>query len=167
MAGMVRNHLVLLWSALALSCSAAERQAAPAGGGEEVELPLAISELPEPVRLAAKELFGSLDDCTAESEAEDGMLVYEVSGKLDGIETEFEFSVDGQVYERESATTLDALPAAVRAALEAEAGEDPRVTEIFAVQTHSYEMQVEIDGRTWELEILPTGAVIARDLESE
>jgi len=62
---------------------------------------IALSEVPAKVKEAAQNAVDGIVLTESEVEEEDGQLVYELEGKVDGKEYEIEVTADGQVLEIE------------------------------------------------------------------
>ncbi|MCZ6829770.1 MAG: PepSY domain-containing protein [Gammaproteobacteria bacterium] len=67
--------------------------------GDEVEIPL--TDVPEVVLAAALDAMPGIELTEAEFEMERGQRIYELEGRLDGVEYEIEVSSAGEVIEVE------------------------------------------------------------------
>lgn len=72
---------------------------APAFADDEVDIPM--QEVPDLVLAAALDAMPGIKLSEAEYEMESGQKVYELEGKLDGVEYEIEVSSSGEVLEIE------------------------------------------------------------------
>jgi len=81
------------------------------------------ASLTEKAKKAIEALFPRAVITEVEKEVEDGVVLYEVALIQDGRDFEVEVSGDGIIAEVESSVATDALPKAVKAALEKAAGE--------------------------------------------
>jgi uncharacterized membrane protein YkoI len=85
-------------------------------------------------------------------EVEGGKKMYEVETTVNGYSRDLLFYATGRLVEAEEATTLDAVPAAVKAALEA-SGKVLMVETVTKGKTVTYEATVEKNGKKSEVAV--------------
>ncbi len=98
----------------AASARKLEVQVDSKGVRREIEYHIAPAEVPKAVRDAMDRLHpgGPFDD--AEKETHGGVLYYELSGKVNGMEVEAMFTADGRLHSEEIQVAQVSVPASVR-----------------------------------------------------
>jgi hypothetical protein len=98
------------------------------------------------------------------SEVEHGQLEYEVELMANGHSKDVTISKEGSVLEVEEEVALDALPAAVREALQTKAGSG-KITKVESITKHdvlvAYEAQVRTGKKHLEIQVGPDGKPLA------
>ncbi|MGJ8633304.1 MAG: hypothetical protein ACSHX7_05230 [Luteolibacter sp.] len=133
---------------------------AAAFGGTEKEIPL--NEVPADMKDKAVALLHGFSLGKAQIETEtDGSKTYELIGEHDGIVTEIDFNEDGSLQEYEKQLPIEQVPFAVRKAIHtAYPGIQFKEFEVSFNEHHKvyqYEVVGDIDGKTIDLEVSPTG----------
>lgn len=123
---------------------------------------IAFADAPAAVQKAVEAYFGQGKVQRLEVEKENGVLVYEAEIKIDGVEHSIEVSADGELLEVEHDVAPDALPAAVRAALDKKFP-GAAIDEAEAIQKFYYEVEIIVDGKKKEVTISPTGKISSMD----
>ena len=133
---------------------------------EEEERKIAIENVPEPVKIAIRDIAGEHEIKEIELERENGVDVYEAEYYIDGVEHSLECSANGEILELENAIEPSALPAA---ALNAIKKKYPAavINQAEAVQVFFYELEISSNGKSWELVISPTGQIKDYDDEKD
>lgn len=82
------------------------------------EVAITVADLPAAVRATIdKEIPGATLN-KIEKEEENGKVLYDIEGKLNGKDVEMDIAADGKVLTREDTVSFASMPAAVRAAAE-------------------------------------------------
>ncbi|HXZ28939.1 MAG TPA: hypothetical protein VEG08_13180 [Terriglobales bacterium] len=127
------------------------------------EKPLRQSDLPAAVRRTAAELSRGATVRGYSSEVEDGKLVYEVQLTVNGHGEDVTIAADGTVLEVEEQVALEALPAAVRDALQRKAGAGT-ITKVESLtkggKLVAYEAQLRTQGKRSEVQVGPNGETL-------
>ena len=136
---------------------------APAASAAEKKLNK--SDLPPAVQKTADQQSQGATVKGYASEVEHGQLQYEVELIANGHSKDVTISKDGSVLEVEEETALDALPAAVREALQKKAGSG-KITKVESITKHdvlvAYEAQVLKGKKRSEIQIGPDGKPLAQ-----
>ncbi|MCY2931155.1 MAG: PepSY-like domain-containing protein [Planctomycetota bacterium] len=135
----------LVLTAAFLVVGVAGWRAGVAMGEKEADKPT----LPEAAQKAVTDAFpkGTIDKIEEEKA---GLKVYEVDLKVEGKEASIVVAPDGTVLKVEAELTVDALPAAVKAAVKVVKLEKSKV---------EYEVKMTKEGKTWEVEMDADGKV--------
>jgi len=135
---------------------------APAASAAEKKLKK--SDLPPAVQKTADEQSQGATVKGYASEVEHGQLQYEVELMTNGRSKDVTISKEGSVLEVEEETALDALPAAVREALQKKAGSG-KITKVESITKHdvlvAYEAQVHTGKKHSEIQVGPDGKPLA------
>lgn len=118
-----------------------------------------MDQVPEAARAALQQAAGEAPLLKVSREHSHGVTVYEGKWSRDGEIHEAEVTADGALIELEEATTLERVPAAVRAAILKHFGGDATV----AVEKKTlvrYEAETMVQGKEQEVTILPTGRIV-------
>ena len=83
---------------------------------------LQLKDLPASVRKTVEETLKGGTITNIAKEKEDGIEQYEIESTLNGQSRDFNVAADGQVLVIEEATTLDAIPAGAKAAIQKKVG---------------------------------------------
>lgn len=116
-----------------------------------------MKDLPQPVQKAARqeEAKGAKIVGLA-SEVEAGKTMYEVETTVNGHTRDLLFDASGKLVETEEETPISAVPAAVKAALEAR-GKVLKVETLTKGSIVTYEAQVQMNGKKSEVEVDANG----------
>ena len=118
------------------------------------------SDLPVQVQKTAAEQSEGATVRGYASEVEDGKLQYEVELMVSGHSKDVTIAPDGSVLEVEEQVSLEALPAAVREALQRKAGAGT-ITRVESLTKRgklvAYEAQVRTGGKRSEVQVGPDG----------
>ncbi|MGC8840430.1 MAG: hypothetical protein ACP5QZ_03115 [Candidatus Sumerlaeaceae bacterium] len=145
----------------------AEPAAKEAKADEADEKEISLDEAPAAVRAAIQKEIGAEGKLTKlVKEMDEGKEAYEADFMKQGIECSVKVAPDGSVVEIEKKVSVDSLPAAVKSALKKEIG-DAKVKEALAVTLHTYEFEIEKDGKTQEVKVDPLGNVELEDESAE
>lgn len=139
------------------------------------EQSISLDKVPKPVLDAVRAKFPSAAVNAASTETEQGKTTYEVTIKDRGRTVEVTAMPDGTITTIERALGVQALPQAVRQAVDAKhAGATYRLAEeIFTVERGRetlayYEVKVvTADGTTWEIEVAPDGKILQEEKDDE
>jgi uncharacterized protein (DUF39 family) len=131
-------------------------------GCEERAMEVALDKIPAPVTAAAVAALPGFVASTANSEAEDGSVSYDLRGTVAGLKAkvEIEVAADGTitVEETESHVALDQVPAATRdAAIKAAPG----------LQIVTAEREVKHDEVSWTLEGTAAGKKVEVEVKAD
>ena len=118
------------------------------------------SDLPAPVQRTADEQSQGATVRGYSSEIEEGKQVYEVEMTVSGHGKDVTIAADGTVLEVEEQVALEALPAALREALQKKAGAGT-ITKVESLtkggKLVAYEAQVRTQGKRSEIQVGPNG----------
>ena len=133
-------------------------------------------KLPELVKSAIKALYPAGEIKKAKTE-EKSLKLYEVKLDANGTEVEITADADGTVAEVETKEKVDSLPAAVARAATAkggkviEAGKEVSYAQLKLVKLDApvtkYEVKIEKDGKTTELQIAADGKILKEKKEKK
>jgi uncharacterized protein involved in high-affinity Fe2+ transport len=133
-------------------------------------------ELPEAVKSAIKALYpaGEIEEAKMEKE---GLKLYEVEVDANGVEAEITADAEGTIAEVTTKEKVESLPAAVAQTVTAQGG---KVVEVGKEVTHAriklvkldapvtkYEVKIEKDGKTTEIQIAADGKILKQENEKE
>ena len=129
------------------------------------EKPLDFKDVPEKILAMAKEAMPSVTFKTANTEDEDGTLIYEIQGTLeDGRKVEVDLFDDGKIQEIEIEFHKDLVPGAVLKAIEKKL---PGFQAEYIEASHSaskkvtkYEFVGQFSGETMDIEVSADGRKI-------
>ncbi len=127
-------------------------------GDENEEIVIALTEAPDAVREAVEKLVAGNPVTKITKETDDGATEYEAEYTVAGVEQSVTLTEAGDVLEVENEMEPGALPEAVRKAL-ADKFPGGQIAEATAVEEHYYEIEIEVNGKTVEVEVSPSGAV--------
>jgi uncharacterized membrane protein YkoI len=145
----------------------------PDGKSGEIEFHIDPSEVPAAVRKAMENLHPGGRFTGAEKEREDGVLYYELTTTIKGMDIEAMFTPEGQLHSEEIEVPANKVPEAVkRAANEAVAGgkvtawEEIRNSERALVEYH---VKKTTGKKNWKIAISTSGDVLAvyREIPAE
>lgn len=127
-----------------------------------VEKPIDLEEVPEELLANAREALPTATFSSANTEEEDGVLVYEIQGKLkDGRRVEVDLFPGGKIEEIEVEFTVDLVPGAVLAAVERKL---PGFVPVYVEASHSaskkvmrYELVGKIGDQEMDIEVSADG----------
>jgi len=123
---------------------------------EDQERKIKESEVPKAALEALKKLAGSATMTEFAEEVEHGQKLYEASWKGPDGNVDALVTATGDLVEIEEVVSSDRVPAAVRTAVELDAGKDAQVK--FEKKTYVvYEAKFKRDGKTCELLLKPNG----------
>jgi uncharacterized membrane protein YkoI len=131
---------------------------AEAEDDDEDEIVISLTEAPVAVRDAVDKLVAGNPVTKIIKETDDGVTEYEAEYSVAGAEQSVKLSEAGDVLEVENEVEPAVLPEAVRKAL-ADNYPGSRIAEATAVEEHYYEVEIEVNGKTFEVEVSPSGAV--------
>jgi len=114
------------------------------------ETKIGMKDLPPAVQKAVKEHTKGAEVRGFAKEVEEGKTFYEAETKVNGRTRDLLFDPSGQLVEIEEQMSLDAVPAAVKAAFEA-AGRVSKVESVTNGKTVTYEAVIEKDGKKSEV----------------
>jgi hypothetical protein len=133
-------------------------------------------KLPELVKSAIKALYPAGEIKKAKTE-EKSLKLYEVKLDANGTEVEITADADGTVAEVETKEKVDSLPAAVAHTVTAQggkvikAGKEVSYAQLKLVKLDApvtkYEVKIEKDGKTTELQIAADGKILKEKTEKE
>lgn len=129
---------------------------------DETERPIALSQAPAAVQAAAQRLANGAPITAVTMETDDGVTTYEVDWSVGGVAHAAELSTAGDVLERETQVDPNTLPAAVLAKLRAKFP-NATVKGAEATEVHYYEVTLVIGGKTREVGIAASGALMDDD----
>jgi uncharacterized membrane protein YkoI len=99
-------------------------------------------------------------------EKENGQTYYEAEMTVNGHSKDVEMDATGAIVEVEEQVTLDSLPAAVKAGLQAKAGEG-KILKVESISKHdklvAYEAKVQTDGKKSEIQVGPDGKPLSHE----
>jgi uncharacterized membrane protein YkoI len=128
------------------------------------EKQLKKSDLPAAVQKTADEQSKGATVKGYSSEVEEGKLEYEVALTVNGHARDVAIAADGTLLEVEDEVALDALPAAVREALQKQAGAG-KITKVASLTKHgalvAYEAHVLTGTKRSEVQVGPDGKPLA------
>jgi biopolymer transport protein ExbD len=123
------------------------------------------SDLPPAVQKTADEQSKGATVKSYGSEMDHGKLQYEVQLTVNGHSKDVTIAADGSVIEVEEEVDFDALPAAVRDALQSKAGAG-KIAKVESLTKHgtlvAYEAQVRTGKKHSEIQVGPNGQTLAR-----
>jgi hypothetical protein len=144
------------------------------GSMDQVEFHVPFDELPAEVRAALEKLVPGGEVLDAEIEYMKGAALprYEVTKRIDGMESEVLVDPKGNVIEWELQVPADKVPEAVRKAADGAAGGTATQYEEIrdpAKQLLAYHVKKEQDGVKWKIAVSPQGAVqyVRREMKAE
>ena len=132
--------------------------------------------LPEAVKATIKALYpaGAIEEAKIE---EKGLKLYEVEVDANGVEAEITADAEGTIAEVTTKEKVESLPAAVAQTVAAQGGKaieaEKEVThaQIKLVKLNApvttYEVKIEKDGKTTEIEIAADGKILPQECEKE
>lgn len=131
-----------------------------AAGLSAADKKVQMKDLPAPVQktVQAEEAKGARIVGLA-TEVEGGKTMYEVETTVSGHTRDLLLDASGRIVETDEATSLDAVPAAVKAALEAR-GTVTKVETVTKGKTVTYEAVVEKNGKKTEVAVNAAGKPI-------
>ena len=136
--------------------------------GQKVEMEgddeddITIDQVPEAARRALQELAKGAAFTELEREREHGATMYEATWVVNGAEHEAAVTEAGALVKLEETMALDAVPAAVRAAIVQHFGADANVV-VEKSMIVIYEAEVKVDGKEREIMVYPTGKIARGD----
>jgi uncharacterized membrane protein YkoI len=132
-----------------------------AGAGIAAEKKMKLADLPAPVQKTVQEQTKSAELKGLSKEVEDGKTFYEIETTANGKSRDLLVDPEGQIVEVEEATTLDAVPAPVKAALEkaAQKGKILTVETVTKGTAVSYEAVVSKNGKKSEVAVEADGTI--------
>lgn len=135
---------------------------------EEKETTVAMDKLPPAVSAALEKAAGHEKIQKVSKEMEKGKPVYEGQFKVKGMVREVTVTEAGKIVSEEQTVEITAVPAKVRATIEAESagGKIFKVEEVKEDGKTNYEALVEAKGKKSEIVIDPSGKVIEREDKS-
>lgn len=145
---------------------------AAAGEGDGDRVPL--ERVPARVKAVLQREAAGATIQAVEREEEDGEIHYKASVTLDGRNYEIEVTEEGVLVEKEleageeeEEVSLAALPPAVRATItrEASGGTIQEIEKKTHAAWTTYEVDLELDGRAYEMLVAPGGTLIRKALE--
>ena len=139
-----------------------EIQMDKAGRVGEIEFHVDPDQVPSAVRVAMDNLHPGGPYVGAEKEREDGVLYYELTREVDGLEMEAMFHPDGKLHSEEIQVAVDKVPVAVQAAI-AEVYSDAKVSKWEEIRDGNralieYHVKLESGGRKYKA-VVTTGGV--------
>lgn len=157
----------------ALAARSIEMQVTAEGGLGEIEYHIDPSAVPGAVRDAMDLLHPGGPFTAAEKEVNDGVLYYELTREVGGMEVEAMFTPEGRLHSEEIEVAEAAVPEPVRArARNARRGATVTKWEEIRDGDHrlfQYHVKMTSDGMNWKVMIAPDGALdaIYREIPSE
>jgi len=157
----------------ALGAGMIEIQMTPQGRATEIEFHVAPDEVPAAVRNAMNTLHPGGRFTGAEKETENGVLYYELTREVGGMEVEAMFTPEGMLHSEEIEVPASKVPAAVQqVARDAVAGgnvtkwEEIRDSKRDLVEYH---VKMASGGKKWKVAITTGGSLIAvyREIPAE
>jgi uncharacterized membrane protein YkoI len=123
--------------------------------------PAKLSDLPSAVQKAIQEQTKGAEIKGLSTETEKGKTLYEAETRLNGHGRDLLFDKTGALVEVEEETTLDAIPAPARSAIQKKAagGKVLKVETVTSGSRVSYEAEIEKNGQKSECAVKPDGAV--------
>lgn len=171
---MRKNRTVLLLLSIALASPLAV--SAFAEKDDEKEVKVKLLECPAAVQKSLQKEAGATDIGEVEKEVEDGITVYEAEVLIAGRKYSIEVDESGVLLEKEldeeeveKEIKLSDCPAAVQKILQQEAG-NGKIEEVDQVSEEghvTYEADVMIDGRKYEVEVSDGGLLLSKKLDKE
>ena len=135
-----------------------------AGEGEESIDP---SKLPAAVQATARKTFGTLAGLKASREEDEGSVLYEVEGKVDGRQISIKCVDNGLVYELERAISAAELPPGATDNLQ-KMFQGAKLVATNSVEVHYFEAVLEVNGKRHEVAVGVSGRVhTEKDEEDE
>jgi len=135
-----------------------------AGSAFAQEKKIKRSELPAAVEKTVVEQSKGATIRGFNKETENGQTMYEAELLVNGRSKDVQMDANGAVTEVEEQVGMEALPAAVRAGLEAKAGQG-KITKVESITKKeklvAYEAQVLTDGKKSEVQVGPDGKPLA------
>jgi hypothetical protein len=135
-----------------------------AGSAFAQEKKIKRSELPAAVEKTVVEQSKGATIRGFNKETENGQTMYEAELLVNGHSKDVQMDANGAVTEVEEQVGMEALPAAVRAGLEAKAGQG-KITKVESITKKeklvAYEAQVLTDGKKSEVQVGPDGKPLA------
>ncbi len=154
--------------AIGPGCAASSRRASVQGGERreraerdgagETSAKIDLAAAPAAVRARIVELLAGAPIAQLERNVEDGATTYEVDWSAGGRRASATLDETGAILEREAEVDPARLPPAVVAALQ-RARPAGRIVSAEDLETHLYEVRIEVDGRTEELKVSSAGAL--------
>jgi hypothetical protein len=114
------------------------------------DLPIAVQHTVQSEEAAGAKIIGLA------TEVEGGRTMYEIETTVRGHTRDLLVAEDGQIVETEEETSIDAVPAAVKSALEAR-GKVGKVETVTKGKTVTYEAVVEKNGKKSEVAVNAVG----------
>jgi hypothetical protein len=135
-----------------------------AGSAFAQEKKIKRSELPAAVEKTVVEQSKGATIRGFNKDTENGQTMYEAELLVNGRSKDVQMDANGAVTEVEEQVGMEALPAAVRAGLEAKAGQG-KITKVESITKKeklvAYEAQVLTDGKKSEVQVGPDGKPLA------
>lgn len=128
---------------------------------------VSLSNLPEPVRATVERLFAGGEIKKLDKEVEEGKVIYDLEGKVQGKDVEFDIASDGSVLSAEESVSYSSLPGAVQAAVEKYFG-SAQGLEAFKEVEHGktfYEVEGKKDGAPITLKLTDMGQILEVEKE--
>src|SRR5882672_9505482 len=123
---------------------------------------LQMKDLPQPVQKAVQqEQARGATIVGLASEVEGGKTMYEVETKVNGHTRDLLFTAAGVLVEAEEETSIDAVPAPVKAAMEAH-GNVLKIETLTKGKSVTYEAQIEKNGRKSEIAVNADGKLLKK-----
>jgi uncharacterized membrane protein YkoI len=132
---------------------------------ENADKSVTLADLPAAARTVVEQRIGKDHIKKIDMEDEDGKVVYDVEGTLNGKDVEITVSADGKVMSSEEEVAYDSLPAAVRTAAEKYFGSATGLEaakEIEAGKT-AYEVEGKKDGGKVTLKVDEAGKTLEEE----
>lgn len=165
MQNRITRGLLALTMAFALTAVAQANEEQK--GKENKDESVTLADLPAAARTVVEQHIGKDHIKKIDKENEDGKVVYDVEGKINGKDVEITVSADGKVMSSEEEVAYGSLPAAVRAAAEKYFGNATGLEaskEIEAGKT-AYEVEGKKDGSKVTLKLDETGKITEEEKE--
>lgn len=125
------------------------------------EKPVKMKDLPPAVQKTVSEQIKPAELKGLTKETENGQTMYEAETRVNGKTRDILIDASGAVVEVEEETTLDAIPAPARTAIESATagGKINKVEKITKGSDIAYEAAYKKDGKKSEIKVGPDGAV--------
>lgn len=133
------------------------------------EKKVTIDQVPAAVKEAILKEAGKSEIKKIEEVTKGDAKVYKAEWMVDGKEVEVKLAADGKLLKKETETTLDKVPAAVKETIQKELGANKlaKVEEEVADGVTTYEAEWVVDGKTIELVVAADGKVVKKEEEKK
>jgi uncharacterized membrane protein YkoI len=152
--------VVLIVGLSGCKCPWCQKKEAPAQA-------VTLADVPAPAKAAIEKLMAGGEIAKIEKEGEGGKAIYDVEGKSQGKNVEFDVAADGTVLSREETVSYASLPEAVRTAVEKYFGSAEGLSANKEVEKGK--TYYEVEGKKGEakitLKLSDTGKILEKEKE--